>query len=273
MSGIVHPRIGNKSSGAPRGKDTEIVIFRWDHVQTKAPRDSKGVKMQGNIVFKDGMYATQVYATSSSISLPRGIEGDEDKGAYTQVPEFSHPGSPLELEELQYNLMNKPLGVAVKVGACDGEEPYYKVYGTACNPLRLIVEGQDDNEGVADIMRFEMSRPSSVPPGRYYGTWTFDSATVVLADATTVDVTNGDGEYQLTDNAAPTEITGLTNAVNGGKYTLLGSGGTNPATIQATGNFILLEGADWQGLSGERLTLQAFKDGASSFKFFELSRS
>lgn len=273
MSGIVHPKIGNKASGAPRGKDTEIVIFRWDQITSNNGRDARGVMITGNYAFGAGMYATQVYATSSSISLPRGIEGDEDKTAYSQVPEFAHPGSPLEIEELQFDLMNKPLGVAVRVGACDGETPYYKVYGSKCNPLRLIVEGQDDNEGVMDIMRFEMSRPSSVPPGRYTGTFTLDTATVVAADATAVDVSGGNGEYQLTDNTGATEITNLSNAVNGGKYTLIGSGGSNPATLDADGAFILLEDAAWQGIAGARITLMAFDHGANGFKFIEHSRS
>ena len=269
---IVHPKIGNIKSGAPQGKDTEIIIFRWDEMASKPTRDSKGVVMEGTFVPKAGKYSNQTYATSSSISLPRGIEGDEDKTAYTQVPEFSHPGSPLEIEELQYDIMNKPLGLAVKVGGCDGEEPYYKVYGTCCNPLRLIVEGTDSNEGVMDIMRFEMSRPSKVPPGRYYGTFPLATATTVAADATVVDVSNGDGEYQLTDNAAATEITDLTNASHGGVYTLLGSGGSNPATVADGGNFLLLDGADWQGIAGSRLTLKAFDNGAS-IKFIELSRA
>jgi hypothetical protein len=270
---MIHPNIKKTKSGAPQGKDPNIIVFDFEDVQASPGRDARGVVMTGNYVFKAGAYAGAIYATSSSISLPRGLEGDEDKTAYSQVPEFSHPGSPLDVEEWIHDNRNKSLGLAVRVGSCDGEQAYYKVYGTKCNPLRLIVEGTDDNEGVMDVMRFEMSRPSDTPPGRYYGTFTFDTATVVAADATTVDVSNGSGEYQLTDNAAATEITALSNAVNGGKYTLIGSGGANPATLDEDGAFQLLDGASWQGIAGARITFMAFKNGASSFIFVEQSRS
>ena len=267
------PKTSKGAAGAPQGKDTNIVVFDWTDVVFTPTRDSKGVKMEGTFQFKDGKYAVKIYATSSSISLPRTSEGEEDQVGFSALPEFSHPGSPVEIEEFIQNMTNRPLGVAVRIGECDGEDPYYKVYGSKCNPLNLLVEGQDNNEALKDMMRFQQFRPSTRVPGRYYSTFTFDEATVVPADATTVDVANGDGEYQLQDNAAATEITTLENAVHGGTYTLLGSGGDNPATITAAGDFILAGATDWQGLAGSRITLKAYDQGAGSFVFFEHSRS
>jgi|GEM_PF-138800 len=261
-------------AGTAQSIDTDIIIWDWDEVKTSPKRDSRKVKMEGSFQFKDGKYAIKMYGTSSSISLPRTPEGEEDSVGFTALPEFNHPGSPVEIEEFIANMTNRPLGVAVRVGDCDGDgEPHYKIYGSKCNPLSLMAEGQNNNEGVMDLMRFQQFRRSKNLPGRYYGTFTFDEATVVVADETTVDVANGDGEYQLQDNTVATEITTLENAVHGGTYTLLGSGGTNPATITAAGDFILAGATDWQGLAGSRITLKAYDQGAGSFVFFEHSRS
>lgn len=268
------PKASNGAAGAPQGKDTDIVVFDWADVVFTPPRDSNGIKMVGSFQFKPGKYAVKIYATSSSINLPRNGEGEEDSVGFSSLPEFSHPGSPLEIEEFIQNMTNRALGVAVRVGDCDGtEDPYYKVYGSKCNPLSLLPEGQDNNEGVKDLIKFQQFRRAKSLPGRYYGTFTFDEANLVPADATTPDVAAGSGEYQLQDNTVATAITGLANATHGGTYTLLGSGGTNPSTIAAGGNFILAGATDWQGLAGSRITLKAYEQDAGNFVFFEHSRS
>lgn len=268
------PKSGSGAAGAPQGKDTDIVLFDWADVLFTPQRDSKGIKMVGSFQFKPGKYAIKIYGTSSSINLPRTSEGEEDSMGFTALPEFSHPGSPLEIEEFIQNMTNRAIGVAVRVGDCDGnEEPYYKVYGSKCNPLNLMAEGQDDNEGVKDLIKFQQFRKAKSLPGRYYGNFTFDEANLVPVDATAVDVANGSGEYQLQDNAAPTAILDLTNAAHEGTYTLLGSGGANPATIAAGGNFILAGAADWQGAAGARITLKAYEQAEGVFVFFEHSRS
>ncbi len=268
------PKTNIAGAGAAQGKNTNIVLFDWADVLSTPTRDSKGIKMVGSFVFKSGKYAIKIYATSSSISLPRSSEGEEDSMSFQALPEFTHPGSPVELEEFLANMTNRAVGLAVEVGDCDGSEaPYYKVYGSRCNPLSLMVEGTDNNEGVKDLIKFQQFRRSQSLPGRYYSTFTFDEATLVDVDAVAVDVAAGSGEYQLQDNTVPTAITDLTNAEQNGTYTLIGSGGTNPATIASGGNFILAGAAGWTGLAGARITLKAFEQAAGVFVFFEHSRS
>lgn len=269
---FVNPKIGNIKSGAPQGKSTDVIVFDFANVKNWPGRDANKVKMVGAITFVTGTYIQEIYGTSSTISTPKASEGDEDNVGFTGTPEFSHPGSPLEIEEFIALNTNKQLGVAFKMGGCAGEEIYYKVYGTPCNPLRLIVEGQDNNDGVKDLMKFEQSRKADVLPGRYYGTWTKATANIVPADATQVDVTEGNGEYQLTDNTVATEITDIINAVDGGVYTLKGSGGANPATIQVSNAKFVLR-LDWQALANTTLTVIAFKKDDDSFVFVEQSRS
>ena len=144
----------------------------------------------------------KIYGTSSSISLPRTSEGEEDNISFSSLPEFAHPGSPVEIEEFFANMTNRPLGVAVRVGDCDGEDAFYRVYGTKCTPLSLMIEGQNNNDGTKDTVKFQQFAKSKVLPGRYYGTFTFDEAELVAVDSVSPDVAAGSGEYQLQDNAA-----------------------------------------------------------------------
>ena len=265
----------NKPSGgaAPQSKQAEVVIVDLADVATWPNRDSKGVVMSGSIVFAANKYAIKMQVTGSKTSLPLTSEGEEDAVGFTSLPEFQFPGNSVEFLEFISNWTNKNIAVAIKVGACDGGTPYYQVYGTPCNPLSLLIEGQNDNEKTASMVKFQQFTKSKVVTGVYYGTFTFDSATTVSADATTVDVTNGSGEYQLQDNTGATEITDLVNAAVGGVYTLIGSGGSNAATIDSGGNFFLTGGATWTGDAGATLTVRAHDAGSSDFFFVEVSRT
>ncbi|MBE7649319.1 hypothetical protein, partial [Tenacibaculum finnmarkense] len=249
---MVRPRIGNTVSGAPQGKSTDVIIFDFEEIdKSKWPqRDAGGIRMVGDIDFLAGKYAQEVYATSSSISTPRTSEGDEDAVGFTGTPEFSHPGSSLEIEEFIYAKTNRPLGVAFKTGGCGGSAPYYVVYGSPCNPLGLLAEGQNNNDGVKDLMKFTQFRKADMLPGRYYGNFTKATANVVPADAEIIDVNAGPGEYQLTENSADKVISNITGATDGGVYTFKGSGGKNLSTIEATNANFILRGVDWQGLAG-----------------------
>jgi hypothetical protein len=270
---FVKPKIGNTKTGTSQSKSSEIVVIDLASVDKAnwPVRDSNKIKMVGSIVSLAGKYIQEIYGTVSSISIPKSSEGDEDAVAFSANPEFSHPGSPLEVEEFIALNTNKQIALGIKIGNCDGEESFYRIIGSPCAPLKLMVESTDDSEATKDLMKFEQVKKTIELPGRYYGTFTKATATVVAADATTVDVANGEGEYQLTDNTTATVITNLTNAVVGKSYTLVGSGGANPATIDDDATGVLLT-ADWQGLSGTRITLKAIKHGIVT-KFIETSRS
>lgn len=266
------PKTTKGAAGSPQGKNPMIVVFDWADILTSPARDANGIKMLGDYVFKPNKYAVKLYATSSSISLPRTSEGEEDQVSFSSMPEFTHPGSPLEIEEFIQNMTNRSLGIAVQTGDCDGGESFYKIYGTPCNGLSLIVEGMDNNEALKDLFKFQQFRKSNTLPGRYFGNFTFAEANLVAADAVVIDVAAGAGEYQLQDNAAPTAITDLTNATHGAAYTVLGSGGLNPASVAHGAKFILADGTDWTAQAGSRLTLKAYTVGAGEFVFFEQSR-
>lgn len=270
----VKPNIINKGQGSAESKSQEIILIDLADVLTWPSRNENGVVLVGNIAMKAGKYVTKMEVTASKTSLPLASEGEEDNVSVNSLPEFQFPGSTLDVEEFISNWLNKSMAVGVKVGACDGGTPFYRMYGSPCAPLSLLPEGLNNNDATAFMIKFQQFAKTRSLPGRYSGTFTFATVTTVSADATTVDVTNGSGEYQLQNNTGATVITDITNAVTGGVYTLIGSGGSNPATIEATNaNFLLAGAVDWQGLSGATLTVRAYDAGGGDHIFVEEGRT
>ena len=264
--------------GAPENRDPNIVIVAMEDVLIEPARDSKGVKYEGSFVFVPGTYAIKLYATPSSIKITKAADGDEDAIGITQGMEFAHPGDEVEINEFQQNWIGKGLLAFVKTGDCGTGAPFYKVIGSRCTPLQLKFEGQNDNDATKNTFKLEAFKKTNRVPGFYYGTLTFATVlATVAADAATVDVTPGSGEYQLTDGSiAIVPITDLINGSHNDVITLLGSGGTYPSTIAASAaKFELLEGADWTANTGSAITFKAYKNGATAadILWIEMSRS
>ena len=271
----IKPSLVSKGNGGSEGKDMTIVIMDTADLLTTPARNESGILMAaGNFVFAASKYATKMQVTSSKTSLPVTSEGEEDNMSISSLPEFSFPGSTLEIEEFIQNWTNKSIIIAVRVGACGGESPFWRIYGSKCSPLSLIVEIQNNNDATMALLKFQQFTKSVNMPARYTGTFTYSTANTVAADATSVSVANGSGEYQLTDNTVATVITDITNATIGGVYTLIGSGGTNPADIEASNaNFLLAGAVDWTGTSGATLTVEAFEVAGGDHVFVEKSRT
>lgn len=94
----------------------------------------------------------------------------------------------------------------------------------------------------------------------------YSSAATQTDDDTTPSV-NGVSVLVTIDNTSPTAITQLDNAVAGQVITIIGAGGTNPATIADSGNFNL--SAAWSGGADDALTLVT-PDGST---WYETGRS
>lgn len=271
----IKPSLISKGNGGSESKNFEIVLMDVSDVVSTPSRDGNGVLMSaGNFVFAAGKYATKMQVTSSKTSLPVTSEGEEDNVSISSLPEFSFPGSTLEFEEFVQNWTNKSIIVAVRVGACSGGSAFWRIFGSKCAPLSLLLEGQNNNDATMGLIKFQQFTKTKDMPARYTGTFTYATANVVAADAVTVDVSAGHGEYQLTDNTVATVITDLTNATTGTIYTLLGSGGSNPATIEASNaNFLLAGAVDWSGTAGATLTVEAIEVAGGDHVFVERSRS
>jgi len=258
-----------KSPGAGADKKSKITIIDLADLTAEAARDAAGILITGNHVFAANTYAIEIYATPDTISGKSTIEGDIDAENFIQELIFAHPGSAKEIREFRSNWLNKNI-LAFVTHCSDGSVDQY---GSTCAPLRMKMEAVDDKDTSKSV--FSLTSANKGPDvAIYQGTLTMSSvADTVAADATSVDLANGPGEYQLTDNTGATELTTCTNAVAGRVFTLLGSGGSNPASITDANDFVLVNGTSWSGIANAKITFQAFKDGAASWKFFELSRS
>jgi hypothetical protein len=256
------------NKGVGGDKKDKVIIFDWDDVLTNPARDGNGIVITGDLVMKPGAYMIQVYATQSSIKATADSEGDPDAKGIIQGVEFDHPGDANDIREFRANWMNKNIGILIE--RCSSTKK--SLYGTPCSPLQMVFKAEDDKDKNKTTFTFK-STQKGPDIADYQGTITYSDVTdTVDADDTSIDLAAGQGRYQLTDGtSAAATITTCTNAVDGGTYTLLGSGGTHPSTITGT-DFILANGTAWNAIAGAELTFKAFKSGVSSWKFIEMSR-
>jgi len=258
----------NKGTGGDK-KDL-ITLFDFDDVLTFPARDANGIVITGDIVMKPGAYMIQVYATKESIKLSQKPEGDTDAKGFMHTLEFSHPGSEDAIEEFLQNWTNRNIGAIVE--NCSTNKK--RLAGLPCAGLQLSSDSIDDKDNNKTTITLAMTQKAAYRIANYQGTFTYSEVTdTVDADDTSIDLTAGEGRYQLTDGtAAVVVITTCTNAVVGGKYTLIGSGGTYPSTITKANDFLLANGTTWTALAGSEITFQAFKSDTAAWKFLELSR-
>ncbi|MBF0649202.1 hypothetical protein IR083_10250 [Dysgonomonas sp. GY75] len=95
----------------------------------------------------------------------------------------------------------------------------------------------------------------------------------VAADATTFALTPAP-QYQLSENAADTVLTDITNVTVtdvGRIIEIIGGGSAHPTTITSSDKFILNQGLDFVASSGSRISFEITKTG-TGFAFFEVYR-
>ena len=259
-----------QSPGKGGDKKNKITFIDLDDLVSEASRDSKGIVISGNHQFKDSTYAIEIYATIDSISGKANSEGDIDAEGMIQEVLFAHPGSEKEVREFRSNWLNRNIMIIVDHCLSGIKDQY----GSICAPLRMKLEATDDKEQNKSSFTFT-SAQKGPDIGIYEGTITLSSpVATVPEDATSVDLSSGEGEYQMTDGSvAPVTITTCTNVVDGMVFTLLGSGGSHPSTITDANDFILKNGTSWSALANSTITFKAYKDGAATWKFIEQSRT
>ncbi|AEV34160.1 hypothetical protein Oweho_3209 [Owenweeksia hongkongensis DSM 17368] len=257
--------------GAPKNKKDMVTFYKLDEiVQSSLERDEKGVLIPQNIQCKPGKYATRFYGTIDKTAPGYTTEGETDARGLIHALAMEHPGDSLELNEWVVNNLNQNI-IAV-VHECGSD--YDKVLGTPCHPLQIVPQGQDDSTAKKTMLNLAGVGRTSLPPGKYSGTHTYSAPLATIADDdTSPSVSEGSGQYQLSENTAATEITTLDDAVHGESYTLLGTGGANASTIPSGNDFQLKDGVTWTAAEGASITFTAFKNAGAGFNFIELSRS
>lgn len=258
------------NAGVGGDKKSLITFFDFDDVQIFPPRSYRDVIINSNIVFKEGAYMIQIYASTNSIKITQETEGDVDARGVLQYLEFSHPGSSNNIEEFLTYWVSRDIGCIVE-NCSTGKK---RQLGTPCAPLMLEISSEDSIDVNKSTLKLKSKNKSQYRIADYQGILTFEEATdTITPDTISIDLSSGEGRYQLTDNTHPTVITTCSNAVDGMVFTLLGSGGDEPATITKANDFILASGTTWTGIAGATITFKAFKSDSAAFSFIEISRS
>lgn len=263
--------VNKPSDNAGRGSDIKGIatLFEWDDVLNGFQRDTDGITINGNLQFKAGAFMQKLYFTKSTLKNTSKSDGDDDKRGIIQGCEFQHPGNAADIRKLRNFYLNRNIGIIYE--HCNSNKDP-DLYGSPCNPLQMNFEFEESKDSIHTQFNF-----ASVAKGDdvaiYLGTNTYSAVELVAADTAEIDLAAGDGLYQLSDNTVPTALTGFSNEADYMVVTLIGSGGTNPTSINAGGNFVLKNGAAWSAIADSTITFRVFADGASSFTYFEQSRT
>ncbi|WP_433895189.1 hypothetical protein [Sphingobacterium mizutaii] len=155
-----------KKSGAPKPVSSQIILIPYDDIATFPPRGEEDVLVTGDITLKALATAIGIYATSSTISRPDNMEGEEDEEGFVQTLSFSHPGNYQEIEEFKQKYLGKPF-IAITDECGDGKGKM--VHGWNCNPLYFTVEHQRNQEANKTTFNFTQRVRSIFVAGFYQG--------------------------------------------------------------------------------------------------------
>lgn len=156
---------GAGSPGAPTAKDPNIIAIRTRDILSMPARS--GVKITENITLKPGAQAIGIYLTPSTISRNDNSEGDPDKEGWIQNVAGAHPGDSIEINEFEQANIGEDFVLITR--ECS-ETASVKVHGSLCAPMKLVVEGQDNNEGVAHTLTWKSALRTSEKSAFYTGT-------------------------------------------------------------------------------------------------------
>lgn len=252
--------------GASMPKSPNVTIILTDDLLATPERNSFGVKMEGNFVFKNGTAPITCYMTASKQAPSFEGDGDEDSISVKHKFEGMHPGDAIEINELVQGLLGQ--NVMIIYGSCSNA--IKKVYGSPCAPLQLKPSFKADNDSTGHTLVFEAFQKTKYLPGHYEGVLPTGNATAVTGAAVTVSEDDG-YQYKLAPFATTASITiENTDLPSGTFVTLIGDGGAGPATLSSgagTGDnadVLLVGGADWTALDGATIDLEVFKDGTTT---------
>ena len=94
--------------------------------------------------FADGYTPIGLFVDESSIVAGDAVGGENYGRGYNHNFKFNHPGDDLAFAEFKANNINASLGVIYV--PCDTTKPYYKVYGTPCQPLKMTKADEVDDK-------------------------------------------------------------------------------------------------------------------------------
>lgn len=268
-------------AGTPKGKNANVTVIHKDDITFFPPTDENGVLLVGNIALRSGAKMHRVYMTDDNQKITHEYEGDADMGGYKKKFEATHPGDEIEINEYIQNNNEEPF---ILIYDLDCNTKKRKVVGLPCNPMYLKGTFEDSKDGVKHTLMFEQRRHDRHVSKFYEGELSF-AENNLIADAAFVNLNSASFINQLPAvNTADTSvgIVGLS-ADNNKVFTLIGGGGTNPATLVAEDlgviagegwnvTVLLNNGTEWVALKDAVINLRVYDAGAKVY-LQEISRS
>ncbi len=267
--------IGNIDDATASDKSGKLVkakmwIISEESYDDSQPFPARNNRQRGTIPLKAGEYWKYIKAVEDSLEpLSNGESADgNDKIGNTLT--FVVGGLDDKIQQLLEGGLGKGFYIVWEI--CATNTKY--LGGNGCKAMRLTkFEGGAGKDRTGYTLTFENQCGELY--SIYTGTISTEAPDTVAADETEITLTSNCA-YQLTDGSVSavviTGFDGVTSADVGRILSIYGSGGTYPSTITAANDFILTDGETWTASSGKRLDVKVFKDGASSYKFIELSR-
>ena len=257
------------SPGSASPKKPNVTIFDFDDVAYMPPRDENGIVVTGNILMKPGKKMYQVYMTRSKTSAPYESDGEEDSVNIKQSFEGQSPGNKKELREFVQNWLGRNVGIIHET--CDGSK---NMVGTVCAPLQMKPSGQDNNDGLFHMLKFEAFATSALLPAIYEGAIPLTATGSNVEDIEEVPLNVVFGTMlSLPSAIANTKVLFVSDdtLTHGTVVSLLGNGGTGAFNnivedgVSGDVTVLLKSGTTWAALVGSFLNLKVFVNGATTY--------
>jgi len=265
------PKSTTPGSGAAKPKDPNVAIFRREDIAVWPLRDSKGVRSIGDFVMVAGKTPIYIYMTGVNQQPTYETEGEVDAEQVMQKFVATHPGDELEAHEFFQNNLGQDL--IVVYGSCADDTK--RIYGTKCSPLRLKNSFKNDKDGAGHTFTFEQIQGTRFVPSFWTGNIPYAAPT---ATDVSIDMLIANGyqyKVEALDITAAITLSDF-DLVHGDVVTLIGSGGSDPATLSAgdltEATVILKDGTSWTALENATISLEVFDAGGTIY-LIEKNRS
>lgn len=256
--------------GLATPKNPEAILALTEDIEVWPTLDEDGVTWDGNFVFKAGTSFFKVYMTKDTQKASYESGGSTDAYGAKNKFEGVHPGT--HKEAVAFFKDNVGKSFIIFYGGCSTDE--YKTMGTKCNPMVLKVSGEDSNDGNKNTMTWEQELLNDEYIRFYSGHISFDAELpVVYGPGVTLDPSLGN-VFRLASSSTEASLSiSAYDFEHGDIITLVGSGGTNPLTLEnsATTGVLLKNATTWTALDGATITLKVVE--ADKDYFVEISRS
>ena len=258
------------NAGVPTPKRGEAIVALISDIVTWPTVDVDGVSLLGNFVFKPGTSFFKIYMTPSTQAASFESSGNPDGMGTMNKFVGEHPGTSKEAISFFKNFRNEDF--VIIYGGCGSSE--YKVMGSDCYPMKLMISGKDDKDGNVNTLTWTQEMINNDLIKFYTGSLDFAAPTNVVGSAVTLSVVNG-AVYQLASAAVTANIAFTNTDLENGKIiTVIGGGGVAPYKIvnapAAAVAVLTKNGADWIGLPGAEINFRVVV--AEKTYLVELSR-